>query len=329
MQAITTNKNDIGQRLDKFLAKLLKEAPKSFIYKMLRKKNITLNGKKAKGNEILGPGDEIRLFLSDDTIAKFKGCEKQDFPVTKLDVIYEDEDVIFLNKPAGMLSQKADDTTCSMVEYLIGYLLQNQSITQMELERFKPSVCNRLDRNTSGLIAAGKSLKGLQFLSEQFKDRTMKKYYLTLVKGKLTSGEYLKGTLKKDAATNRVKISPLSRKEKGTEGMIETAYEPVAWNNEMTLLKVHLITGKTHQIRAHLASIGHPIAGDHKYGNAGFNRYFEQNYGLKHQLLHSYTLKFDKHIANETFSYLKEREITAPLPEYFEKIITKEGIGEK
>ncbi len=328
MQAITTNKNDAGQRLDKFLAKILNEAPKSFIYKMLRKKNITLNEKKATGNEILKLGDEIKLFLSDETINKFKTAVKHNYPVTDLDVIYEDEHLIFLNKPAGMLSQKADDKTPSMVEYLIGYLLQNQSISESDLERFKPSVCNRLDRNTSGLIAAGKSLAGLQFLSEQFKNRSMKKYYLALVKGRITRAEHLKGVLVKDSVTNRVHIRPLSVKEKAGEGYIETGYEPIFGNEEMTLLKVHLITGKTHQIRAHLSSIGHPIVGDHKYGNVSCNRYFEQKYGLKHQLLHSWSLYFPEGSLSDTFVYLSEKEIRASLPDYFKRILTEEGIGE-
>lgn len=328
MQAITTNKNDAGQRLDKFLAKVLNEAPKSFIYKMLRKKNITLNGKKASGSEILQIGDEIRLFLAEDTIAKFRSERSLNYPVTDLNVIYEDEHLIFLNKPAGMLSQKANDNTPSMVEYLIGYLLSNQKISDTDLERFKPSVCNRLDRNTSGLIAAGKSLAGLQFLSEQFKQRSMKKYYLALVKGRITRSEYLKGVLVKDSEANKVHIRPVGKQKSAKDELIETAYEPIAGNEKLTLLKVHLITGKTHQIRAHLSSIGHPVIGDHKYGKASANDYFEKKYGLKHQLLHSWSLYFPKGSLPDAFGYLSKKEIQADLPDYFKKILTEEGIGE-
>lgn len=328
MQSIVTNKNDAGQRLDKFLAKYLKEAPKSFFYKMLRKKNITLNGKKASGSEILQVGDEIKLFLSDETISKFKGVVETSYPTISLDVVYEDEDLIFLNKPSGMLSQKADEKTPSMVEYLIGYLLKNGSIREEDLERFKPSVCNRLDRNTSGLIAAGKSLRGLQFLSEQFKQRDMKKYYLALVKGKVDRPEYLKGILVKDHKTNQVRIRPVKEEHGQIEGLVETEFEPVAGNDAMTLLKVHLITGKTHQIRAHLASVGHPIAGDPKYGDETFNRYLEQAYHLKHQLLHSSSLCFPKTSITEEFSYLADQEIRAELPKEFRRILNKEKMGE-
>lgn len=334
MQSVIMNKNDAGQRLDKFLGKYLNEAPKSFIYKMLRKKNITLNGKKAAGNELLSLGDEVKLFLSDETINKFRSAVQIAYPVTKLDIIYEDENLIFLNKPAGMLSQKADDKTPSMVEYLIGYLLSEKKITEADLERFKPSVCNRLDRNTSGLIAAGKSLVGLQFLSEQFKNRTMQKHYLTLVKGKVKIAEQIKGVLIKNSATNRVQIKKLSHtgdvstQKVDGENYIETAYEPIGGNEDMTLLRVHLITGKTHQIRAHLASIGHPIAGDTKYGNPSFNQYFQKKYQLRHQLLHAHALYFPEHSIGGVFEYLEDKEIKATIPEYFHNILEREHIGE-
>lgn len=334
MQSVIMNKNDAGQRLDKFLGKYLNEAPKSFLYKMLRKKNITLNGKKATGNEVLALGDEVKLFLSDETIEKFRSAVKTSYPVTKLDIVYEDENLIFLNKPAGMLSQKADDKTPSMVEYLIGYLLSEKKITESDLERFKPSICNRLDRNTSGLIAGGKSLAGLQFLSEQFKNRTMEKHYLTLVKGKVGKAEQIKGLLIKDNATNKVQIKKLpatgdaSKNKEAGESYIETGYEPIGGNDKMTLLRVHLITGKTHQIRAHLASIGHPIAGDAKYGNAAFNQYLKSKYQLKHQLLHAHTLYFPIDSVRGAFEYMEDKEIKATIPDYFQKIIVGEKIGE-
>lgn len=328
MQAVTANKNDTGQRLDKFLAKYLDQAPKSFLYKMLRKKNITLNGKKATGNEILSLGDEIKLFLSDETIEKFQGKVSVEYPVTDLDVVYEDADLIFLNKPVGMLSQKAEDNAPSMVEYLIGYLLKTGSLKQEDLTRFKPSVCNRLDRNTSGLIVAGKSLAGLQFLSDVLKERTVDKYYYALVKGVVKEGAYIKGVLQKDTATNKVSVSN-EIKAADKEQYIETAYEPLASSKFATLLKVKLITGKTHQIRAHLASIGHPIIGDHKYGNAQVNELYKKKYGLKYQLLHARTLIFSAKDLPEPFFYLCGKTFTADLPKLYADILKKENLMER
>ena len=197
MQKITVSSNEAGQRLDKLLGKYLSNAPMSFVYKMLRKKNIKLNGKKAQGNEKLTKGDQVEVFLSDDTWQKFAGApgaEKQ-LPADlaramessiRLSVIYEDPDILILNKPSGMLSQKAAPSDLSLNEYMIAYLLKKGDLKLAELATFRPSVCNRLDRNTSGLVTAGKSLAGLQQLSEILRDRTVKKYYLTIVKGAMT-----------------------------------------------------------------------------------------------------------------------------------------------
>ena len=155
MKEFQITDNEAGQRFDKYLAKLLGNAPKSFFYKMLRKKNITLNGKKASGNEKLQTGDQIKLFLSDDTFAKFSQQQQTARAVTDLDILYEDSDILLINKPVGMLSQPDDTKEPSLVEYLIGYLLNNGSITEEGLRTFHPSVCNRLDKNTSGIVAAG------------------------------------------------------------------------------------------------------------------------------------------------------------------------------
>ena len=206
MKEFIINENEAGQRFDKYLAKLLREAPKSFFYKMMRKKNITLNGKKATGNEKLLSGDHVKLFLSDETFEKFSGSIAAPRAHHVLDIIYEDENILLINKPAGMLSQPADDGTPSLVEYLTGYLLENGSLTEEDLRTFRPSVCNRLDRNTSGLIAAGKSLVGLQTLSEMFKLRELHKYYLCLVEGILDEEKYIKGYLAKDKKSNKVTI---------------------------------------------------------------------------------------------------------------------------
>lgn len=188
-----------------------------------------------------------------------------------------------------MLSQKAQPSDISANEYIIGYLLQSRALKETDLRTFRPSVCNRLDRNTSGLLTAGKTLKGLQDLSETLKKRTVKKYYLCLVAGCITAPQHLKGYLMKDERQNQVFIS----KEKTADALcIETEYEPLEVYQDVTLLQVHLITGRSHQIRAHLASIGHPIIGDSKYGNEKINHFYRERTGVKHQLLHAYRMIF-------------------------------------
>lgn len=322
MREIIIKDNEAGQRFDKFLKKYLSEASGSFIYKMLRKKNIVLNGKKATGNEKLNKGDSVKIFFAEDTLEKFTASVKtetayKNVPKVKLDIIYEDEHVLFLNKPSGMLSQKAGEKDVSAVEHVIQYLLESEQLTKEELHTFRPSVCNRLDRNTSGLITAGKSLAGLQALSELFKERTLRKYYLCIVKGEIKQKQYICGYLKKDEKTNKVSVV----KEKKNEDYIpiETEYEPIARNREVTLLKVHLITGRTHQIRAHLASIGHPLVGDYKYGNRGLNDLYKKKYQITDQLLHAYELQFDE--MKQPLEKLSGRTFLAPVPKTFWRII--------
>ena len=328
MREIIIRENEAGQRFDKFLKKYLSEATGGFLYKMLRKKNIVLNGKKATGNEKLNCGDKVKFFLADETIDKFSGKGKpaagyETLPKTRLSVLYEDDHVLILNKPAGLLSQKSKADDVSVVEYVIQHLLKTGSLKPEDFTTFKPSICNRLDRNTSGLITAGKSLAGLQKLGELFKDRTVKKYYLCIVKGRLDKRQYISGYLSKDKKTNTVRVQKERLSEE--ELPIETEYEPLAWSGETTLLKVHLITGRTHQIRAHLASVGHPLIGDTKYGNEKINRQYRTKYHLNWQLLHAYELVFPK--LAPPFEALSKRQVTAPVPKEFYQII-KETVWE-
>ncbi|MCI9249597.1 MAG: RluA family pseudouridine synthase [Dorea sp.] len=328
MKELEINANEAGQRFDKYLKKYLKEAPDSFLYKMLRKKNIVLNGKKADGREKLAAGDRVKLFLSEETVEKFSGGA----PLKKVsaglsqeelchriapDILYEDSHVLLVNKPSGVLSQKAASGDISMVEYVTAYLLENGQLAEGELRTFRPSVCNRLDRNTSGIIAAGKSLAGLQALSELFRERGMGKYYLCIVRGELEETAYIRGFLKRDMKAHKVRVS---EEKEGEDWLpIETEYIPLAQSSRMTLLKVHLITGRTHQIRAHLASEGHPVLGDYKYGDRGFNEVFRKKYAVKDQLLHAYELRMPK--LGGALLGLSEKNITAPVPALFWKII--------
>lgn len=329
MREIVIEKNEAGQRLDKFLAKYMNEAAKSFFYKMMRKKNITLNGKKCEGNEKLAEGDVVKLFLAEDTIEKFSSVQVQEVKKVDLDILYEDDEIILVNKPAGMLSQKAKETDESLVEYLIDYLLGSGKLTESGLRAFRPSVCNRLDRNTSGIVAAGKSLAGLQMLSGVFKDRSIHKYYQCLVSGEIRDVKTVDGWLLKDEKKNQVRIlTDVEAKRFGGKGgdeepkRIRTKYEPIATDGRFTLLKVTLLTGRSHQIRAHLASLGHPIVGDSKYG--GVSKVNPSGRTVKYQLLHSYRLEFPK--LAEPFAYLSGRVFEAPLPGYFGSVLKETGI---
>ncbi len=346
MQSFQIGKNEAGQRFDKYLKKLLSQAPASFLYKMLRKKNITLNGKKAAGSERLNRGDEVKLFLSDETFAKFahialkssgehlcKTIPEGKYPYIHLDIIYEDDDILIINKPHGMLSQKAQPEDISANEYIIGYLLQQQTITEEQLATFTPSVCNRLDRNTSGLLIAGKSLKGLQDMANELSSRSVSKYYRCLVKGNLTEPQTREGWLIKNEQTNQVQVL----KSKVKDGRyIKTGYEPLAYyvkgakrngkgclqksqpaeisdNTEIfTLLNVHLITGRSHQIRAHLASLGYPIVGDYKYGDRRANDWFARHFQIRTQMLQAYRIRF-----------ADGREFEAPLEREFQRVLGK------
>ena len=325
MQELHVTENEAGQRLDKLLAKFLNQAPKSFLYKMMRKKNIVLNGKKCTGNEKLKQGDSIKLFFSDETIEKFSAgtyaIPKKE-KINMLPIIYEDEQVLLMNKPVGVLSQKAKDSDVSAVEILINYLMETDQLSKEQFRTFHPSICNRLDRNTSGILVAAKTLPALQEMNRFFKERTIAKYYRCLVKGRVIKNEeYIKGYLVKDQKTNKVSIT----KKKTEEGVpIETEYCVIQSNDEVSLLEVHLITGKTHQIRAHLASIGHPIIGDYKYGDKQINEMYRQAYGLKSQLLHAYRLEMPS--SNGSLAYLNDKKFVAELPDKFIKICKDKGV---
>lgn len=329
MKRITVQEQEAGQRLNKLLSRYLREAPQSFLYRMLRKKNIILNGRKAGGSEKVQTGDEICIFLSDETYEKFSGQKKrkkQNYPVTDLDIIYEDEHFLLINKPAGMLTQKASPEDISLNEYMLGYLersgqwSQEQPFGSDETGKadyaFRPSVCNRLDRNTSGIVVCGKTLAGLQKMSELLRERSMHKDYQCLVAGTLTDSRRIRGYLWKDSAANRVRI--YGKEQPGT-ALIETEYHPLKVFADSTLLAVRLITGRSHQIRAHLASEGHPIIGDYKYGKQSVNIQYKKQYGVSGQLLHAYRLQLPA--LEAPFGAVSGRTFEAKLPAVMKRII--------
>jgi len=365
MKEFIISEKEYGQRLDKYLFKVLDRAPGGFIYKMLRKKNIVLNDRKASGREIIQEKDHIKIYLSDETFAKFASVFPGDSdrqrtdtdektakrtngssPYTdlnpqipdsdsrsKLEIVYEDRDILVINKPAGLLSQKASQGDDSANDRIISYLFSSGQLTKEELRTFHPSICNRLDRNTSGLLIAGKTMRGLQQMGEQLKDRSAKKYYQALVRGRVAEPCHLHGYLVKDHRTNRVEILPDASFADRTQissfvddcakmsisdnskilssrpgSRIETAYRPAAYFGNATLLEVHLITGRSHQIRAHLASVGHPVLGDAKYGDSSVNRELYRATGIRSQLLHAWRMEL-----------ADGRILEAPVPDTFRK----------
>lgn len=346
MRVLVVGPNEAGQRLTKLLAKYMDTAPQSFFYKMLRKKNITINGKKAEGKEVVAVGDEIRLFLSEETILGFqsekkmsandKAAEKperkdsfdkeQKNPVLSLissaRILYEDENVILINKPAGILSQKAAPSDLSVNEWVIAYLENKGSLTGRDLLTFRPGVCNRLDRNTSGILIAGKSLSGLQNMAKLLKNREITKEYLTIVKGIVKDATRVSGYLEKNEKTNKVRVFEEKRSEEAAP--IVTEYIPLSCANGYTLLRVHLITGKTHQIRAHLASLGFPVLGDGKYGDVSENRNLKERFLLEYQLLHAFRVVFPDDI--DSCGKLSGKEVKATVPAQFLRIAKALGL---
>lgn len=327
MREFIIGSNEAGQRLDKYLKKILPNASSGFLYKMLRKKNITCNKAKMTGREQVKKGDKIQVFFSEETLQKFMQDPEvlqaeyellKGLPMKEIQVVYEDEDILVADKPYNMLSQKAKKNDFSANEYLLGYLIRSGSLELEAFTSFRPSVCNRLDRNTTGLLLMGKSLKGSQMLSQALKERTIRKFYRALVVGEVKERAHLSGYLRKDERTNKVEIlnsdvetSPDNPHEgEQSASYIETAYEPVAYRNGVTELEIHLITGRTHQIRAHLASIGHPIIGDMKYGDEKVNHDYYEEYHVTHQLLHAFRLEFPD-----------GRAFVAPLPKLFDFIM--------
>lgn len=298
MKEFIIQKNEENQRFDKYLKKLLPNASTSFLYKMMRKKNIVINKKKVEGNEKLKAGDIVSIFLSDETFDKFhvnlEELKKEydalkKLPLKGLKIVYEDEEMIVADKPYNMLSQKASDRDLSANEYLLGYMINKGNLFFEEFQTFRPSVVNRLDRNTTGLLLFGKTLNALQQLGEGIRERSIEKYYRAIVAGDLNEELELKGYLLKDEKTNKVTYH---KEQLEGSDYIETGVKPLLSKNGLTLVEIHLVTGKTHQIRLHLSTIGHPILGDMKYGDERINKKYYESHKVNHQLLHAYRLEF-------------------------------------
>lgn len=314
MKEYRISSQDEGRRMDKYVHHILSEAPVSFVYKMIRKKNIVLNDKKALGNEILHEGDNIKFYLSDETFEKFtKNASSCDIVHDIPPIVYEDEDIIIVNKPAGMLSQKSSADSVSLNEILLSYVNNSKSDDGM-ISTFTPAVCNRLDRNTSGLVTFAKTYKGSRCLCTAFADHRIKKYYNCIVKGVIHKEMDLAGSLTKSVKINKVRVY----NDTGAGKYINTRVYPISSNNELSLLEILLVTGKTHQIRAHLASVGHPLIGDYKYGDKRLNDEYKRRYGINHQMLVCRKMEFADDFEIKSVS---GREFEIELPHEFSEVI--------
>ena len=287
MKTVTISTNDAGQRLDKFLTKFLADCPHSMIYKCLRKKNIKLNGKKAEGNTKLTEGDVLTLYINDEFFQK----PSQDNPITKLtpriNIVYEDENILLADKKTGMLVyEDKGEKTDTLISHIQAYLYQKGEYDPTSEQSFAPALCNRIDRNTGGIVIAAKNAAALRIINEKIKSRQIKKYYLCMVEGHLDKKEgTLTSYMKKDEKQNLVRITDSPRED---YKKCVTKYRVISSSPYGDFLEIDLITGRTHQIRAQMAHIGHPLAGDTKYGSTDSNR----KLNLKYQALYSYKTEF-------------------------------------
>ena len=303
MKSFIINKNDADQRLDKFISKTVPLLPKTLMYKYIRIKRIKVNGKRAEISTRLNLGDVVDMYINDEFFEK--APEKYDFlkASKNLNIIYEDENIILCDKKAGVLSHPDDN---EYIDTLIGrikrYLYEKGEYKPDDELSFTPSLVNRIDRNTGGIVIAAKNAETLRILNQKMKDRELHKFYLCIVHGELEqkSGT-LSGYLVKDESKNKVSVS---KKKTENSKEIRTKYKVLDCDGTLSLVEVELLTGRTHQIRAHFASIGHPLLGDGKYGTNAQNK----KYGYKKQFLYSYKLVFDFTTDAGILDYLNHRE---------------------
>ncbi|MEG0012971.1 MAG: RluA family pseudouridine synthase [Cellulosilyticaceae bacterium] len=321
MREVIISPLEANQRLDKFLMKYLKKCPKSYLYKCFRTKKIKYNGKKPQGNEMLQQDDCIKLFIPEEQLKEFEEIKVVTKTKISFKTVYEDENILVLDKPLGLLTQKDTKDGHSLGEEVLSYLMSNEGYDIKAAKGFVPAPCNRLDRNTAGLVLVGKNLPATQSISEMLKTKQISKYYMSIVLGRMTKPIVLKGYHIKEEKKNEVKI--LDYHVEGAKP-VETRIVPLQSNGRYTLVEVQLVTGKTHQIRAHLSQIGHPIIGDPKYGDKIENQYFKDKYGLRYQFLCAYKLKFE--LCASPFEYLQDRVFTVHSPKIYSEICKGEGL---
>ena len=305
MKEFQIKKNDAGQRLDKFLTKAVKGLPISLMYKYIRTKKIKVNRARTEQKYMLQEGDIVQLFIKDEF---FDSPEKDDSALAsitpKLTVVYEDENIILCNKRPGVLVHEDDEgKDNTLIMHIKAYLYQKGEYNPEDEQSFAPALCNRIDRNTGGIVIGAKNAEALRVMNEKIKNDEISKFYYCVVHGKMPKkADTLTGFLLKDSDKNQVKI--FDKQVKGSKNII-TKYKVVSEKSGMSLLEIDLVTGRTHQIRAHMSYIGHPLVGDGKYGVNKDDR----ARGYKYQALYAYRLRFDFDDDSGALGYLKGKEV--------------------
>ena len=320
MREIKIAKNDAGQRLDKFLTKAL-DLPVGLLYKSIRTKKIKVNRKRAENNTVLAEGDVIQCFLAEEFFAKLDAISDVFLSLDKiqprLDIVYEDENIMLLNKRPGVSVHEDEDSKVNtLIAHVQAYLYQKGEYNPTDEQSFAPALCNRIDRNTGGIVIAAKTAEALRVMNEKIKLREIDKYYLAAIHGIPVKKEAtLTGYLIKDEKLNKVKVYD-DNPPRGAKNII-TKYKVIATRGSEALIEVELLTGRTHQIRAHMAHIGHPLIGDGKYG---MNKSDRAN-GYKFQALYSYKLRFSFKGEPTALEYLNGKEFSIPKKDiYFTEI---------
>ena len=303
MRQITISQNDANQRLDKFLIKTYSNFPKALIYKYIRLKRIKINDKRTEISYILQLGDNLKLYVNDDLLIKSE--KKYDFMYSsdKLNIVYEDQNILLVDKPQGLIVHPDDkEFRDTLITRIQKYLYNKGEYIPENENSFSPALANRIDRNTGGIVIAAKNAETLRILNEKIKSREISKYYLCVVHGKMEhKHQTLTAYLEKNSDKNKVYIN---NKSNDKNKIIKTEYTVLGYKNNLSLLEINLHTGRTHQIRAHLSSIGHHLLGDGKYGKLQSDK----KIGFKHQALYSYKLCFDFKTDAGILSYLQDRQ---------------------
>lgn len=319
MIKVEIGKNEQNQRLDKFLRKYLENAPLSLIYKAIRK-DVKVNGKRAREDTVLQLGDTVSLYMKDEDLEKFQKKQRVRSAKRQFQIAFEDEQILVAEKPLGLLTHgDSQEKRHHLANQVVDYLIEEGAYNPRLEKTFTPAPVNRLDRNTTGLVLFGKTNPALQALNQMIREKDkVRKFYLTIVSGRMTKPLHLRDRMTKDAEANRIQV--LSMDAEGKE--METIAKPLRFGRfegmDYTLTEVEIITGRTHQIRAHLAKAGFPIIGDAKYGDRSVNAMAKSKFDLHSQLLHAYRLCFSG--GTGELSYLNGLQVEAALPEHFARI---------